>query len=125
MKRCLIVDDSKVIRLVARKILQELAFEVEEAADGREALEACQKEMPNGVLLDWHMPVISGIEFLGELRQMPGGGAPIVVFCTTNIDLKHIQEAIKSGADEYIIKPFDSETIKYKLSQVGLLQIFN
>jgi two-component system chemotaxis response regulator CheY len=125
MKRCLIVDDSKVIRLVARKILQELAFEVEEAADGREALEACQKEMPNGVLLDWHMPVVSGNEFLGELRQMPGGGAPIVVFCTTNIDLKHIQEAIKSGADEYIIKPFDSETIKYKLSQVGLLQIFN
>ncbi len=125
MKRCLIVNDSKVIRLVARKILQELAFEVEEAADGREALEACQKEMPNGVLLDWHMPVVSGNEFLGELRQMPGGGAPIVVFCTTNIDLKHIQEAIKSGADEYIIKPFDSETIKYKLSQVGLLQIFN
>jgi two-component system chemotaxis response regulator CheY len=121
MKRCLIVDDSKVIRLVARKILQELAFEVEEAADGREALEACQKEMPNGVLLDWHMPVVSGIEFLGELRQMPGGGAPIVVFCTTNIDLTHIQEAIKSGADEYIIKPFDNETIKYKLSQVGLL----
>jgi two-component system chemotaxis response regulator CheY len=125
MKRCLIVDDSKVIRLVARKIFQELTFEVEEAADGREALEACQKEMPNGVLLDWHMPVVSGIEFLGELRQMPGGGAPIVVFCTTNSDLTHIQEAIKSGADEYIIKPFDSETIKYKLSQVGLLQIFN
>ena len=125
MKRCLIVNDSKVIRLVARKILQELAFEVEEAADGREALEACQKEMPNGVLLDWHMPVVSGNEFLGELRQMPGGGAPIVVFCTTNIDLKHIQEALKSGADKYIIKPFDSETIKYKFSQVGLLQIFN
>ena len=121
MKRCLIVDDSKVIRLVARRILQELAFEVDEAADGREALEACQKEMPSGVLLDWHMPVVSGIEFLRELRQMPGGGTPIVVFCTTNSDLTHIQEAIKSGADEYIIKPFDSEIIKHKFSQVGLL----
>lgn len=121
MKRCLIVDDSKVIRLVARKILQELEFEVEEAADGREALEVCQKEMPDGVLLDCNMPVVTGIAFLRELRQMPGGDTPIVVFCTANSDLAHIQEAIKSGADEYIIKPFDSETIKHKFSHVGLL----
>lgn len=121
MKRCLIVDDSKVIRLVARKILQELEFEIEEAADGREALEICQNEMPHGVLLDWSMPIMTSIEFLRELRRMPGGDAPIVVFCTTDSDLAHIQEAIESGANEYIIKPFDSETIKHKFSQVGLL----
>ncbi len=121
MKRCLIVDDSKVIRMVARKILQELGFETEEAADGREALDVCQKNMPDGVLLDWSMPVVTGIEFLRELRTMPGGEVPIVVFCTTDNDLAHIQEAIESGANEYIIKPFDSEIIKDKFAQVGLL----
>lgn len=121
MKRCLIVDDSKVIRMVARKILQELGFETDEAADGREAVEACQKVMPDAVLLDWNMPVMSGIEFLKELRVMPGGGEPIVVFCTTENDIQHIQEAIESGANEYIMKPFDSEIIQSKFAQVGLI----
>jgi len=121
MKSCLIVDDSKVIRMVAKKILQELSFETPEAADGKEALEACQKKLPDAVLLDWNMPVMSGIEFLRELRKLPGGDVPIVVFCTTENDINHIQEAIESGANEYIMKPFDSEIIQAKFSQVGLL----
>ena len=121
MKRCLIVDDSKVIRMVARKILQELGFETDEAADGREAIEACQKTMPEAVLLDWNMPVMSGIDFLKELRAMPGGDAPVVIFCTTENDIQHIQEAIQSGANEYIMKPFDSEIVQSKFAQVGLL----
>ncbi|MDA0998488.1 MAG: response regulator, partial [Proteobacteria bacterium] len=111
MKRCLIVDDSKVIRMVARKILQELDFETEEAADGKEALDACLKRMPEAILLDWNMPVMNGIEFLRALRAAPGGTAPVVVFCTTENDIKHIQEAIQSGANEYIMKPFYSEII--------------
>lgn len=121
MKRCLIVDDSKVIRMVARKILQELGFETDEAADGKEAVEACEKTMPDAVLLDWNMPVMSGIEFLRALRAMPGGDAPVVVFCTTENDIKHIQEAIQAGANEYIMKPFDSEIIQSKFAQVGLI----
>ncbi len=64
MKRCLIVDDSKVIRMVARKIIQEIGLETEEAADGFEALESCGKTMPDAVLLDWRMPAMSGIEFM-------------------------------------------------------------
>lgn len=121
MKSCLIVDDSKVIRMVARKILQELEFETEEAADGLQALEACKLKMPDAVLLDWNMPVMDGIEFLRELRALEGGQAPIVVFCTTENDIEHIQEAIEAGANEYIMKPFDSEIIQAKFSQVGLL----
>lgn len=121
MKLCLIVDDSKVIRMVARKILEELSFETLEAADGQEALDQCEKRMPEAVLLDWNMPVKSGIEFLRELRVMPGGDAPIVVFCTTENDIEHIQEAIEAGANEYIMKPFDSEIIQAKFVQVGLL----
>lgn len=121
MKSCLIVDDSKVIRMVARKILQELDFETAEAADGQEALDACKASLPNAVLLDWNMPVMDGLEFLIELRKLPGGDAPIVVFCTTENDIEHIQKAIESGANEYIMKPFDSEIIQAKFAQVGLL----
>ena len=121
MKSCLIVDDSKVIRMVAKKILADLEFETVEAADGQLALDACLAKMPDGVLLDWNMPVMSGIEFLRELRAAPGGDKPIVVFCTTENDIEHIQEAIEAGANEYIMKPFDSEIIQAKFTQVGLL----
>lgn len=120
-KSCLIVDDSKVIRMVAKKILQDLEFETAEAADGQLAIDACLSNMPDGVLLDWNMPVMSGIEFLRELRAAPGGDKPIVVFCTTENDIEHIQEAIEAGANEYIMKPFDSEIIQAKFMQVGLL----
>ncbi|MFX4221829.1 MAG: response regulator [Thalassobaculum sp.] len=121
MKSCLVVDDSKVVRMVARRILQELAFDIEEAADGQQALEACQRRLPDAILLDWNMPVMNGIEFLRALRQMPGGDGPVVVFCTTENDLQHIQQAISSGANEYIMKPFDSDIIATKFQQVGLI----
>lgn len=121
MKSCLVVDDSKVVRMVARRILQGLEFEVEEAADGKQALDACERKLPDAVLLDWNMPVMNGIEFLLALRKLPGGDGPIVVFCTTENDLQHIQEAISSGANEYIMKPFDSDIIATKFQQVGLI----
>ena len=69
MKSCLVVDDSKVIRKVARHILETLNFTVNEAEDGREALTRCEEQMPDVVLLDWNMPVMSGMEFLRLLRQ--------------------------------------------------------
>ncbi len=121
MKFCLIVDDSKVVRMVARKILEGLDFQIEEAEDGQKALEACQRRMPDAVLLDWNMPVKNGIEFLKELRATRDGERPIVVFCTTENDLAHIKEAISAGATEYIMKPFDSEIIQSKFSLAGLL----
>ena len=121
MKSCLVVDDSRVVRKVARKILEELHFTCSEAEDGKQAMEACAREMPNAILLDWNMPVMNGIDFLRRLRKMSGGDAPRVVFCTTENDLAHIQEALSAGANEYIMKPFDSEIIESKFSQVGLL----
>ena len=121
MKSCLVVDDSKVVRTVARKILEDLNFQVEEAEDGRVAMDACRRKMPDAILLDWNMPVMNGIDFLRSLRQMDGGKAPVVVFCTTQNDLNHIQAAMSAGANEYIMKPFDSDIIQSKFAQVGLL----
>lgn len=121
MKFCLVVDDSRVVRMVARKILQELQFEIAEAADGREAIEACRRRMPDAVLLDWNMPVMNGLDFLRELRSMSDGARPLVVFCTTENDMAHIRQAIEAGANEYIMKPFDSEIIESKFAQIGLL----
>ncbi|GEO42905.1 two-component system chemotaxis response regulator CheY [Skermanella aerolata] len=121
MKSCLVVDDSRVVRKVARKILEELHFTCSEAEDGKQAMEACAREMPNAVLLDWNMPVMNGIDFLRRLRKMSGGDQPKVVFCTTENDLAHIQEALSAGANEYIMKPFDSDIIQTKFAQIGLI----
>jgi two-component system chemotaxis response regulator CheY len=121
MKSFLVVDDSRVIRNVARRILEALGFKIEEAADGQQALDACKRAMPDGILLDWNMPVMNGIEFLKALRATPGGGTPIVLFCTTETEMTKIQQAIEAGANEYIMKPFDSEIVESKLLQVGLL----
>lgn len=121
MKSCLVVDDSKVVRMVARKILKDLEFEIVEAVDGKDALAKCDTEMPDAVLLDWNMPIMNGIEFLRKMRALPGGEEPVVVFCTTENDVSHIQEALTAGANEYIMKPFDGEIIESKFSQTGLL----
>lgn len=121
MKEVLIVDDSKVIRTVAKRILEAMAFSTREAADGQQALDACQSHMPDAVLLDWNMPVMDGLTFLKTLRSRQGGGGPVVLFCTTENDMKHITDALAAGANEYIMKPFDRGILESKFSQAGLL----
>ncbi len=121
MKNCLVVDDSSVIRKVARRILEDLSFDISEAEDGLKALEVCRKEMPTAILLDWNMPVMDGLEFLAQLRREPGGEKPKVVFCTTENDIGHIAKAMRAGADEYIMKPFDREIVEAKFAEVGLI----
>ena len=122
MKTCLVVDDSGVVRKVARRIVETLNFSVIEAEDGAKALEACKRSMPEAVLLDWNMPVMDGLEFLVNLRRMPGGDMPKVVFCTTENGMDHIARALEAGADEYIMKPFDKDIVAAKFQEVGLLQ---
>lgn len=122
MKTCLVVDDSRVVRKVARRIAEELEFSCDEAEDGQKAYEYCQGKMPDVIILDWNMPVMSGIEFLERLRGMPGGDYPKVVLCTTENDLSHIQRAMMAGANEYIMKPFDKDIIQGKFIQIGLLE---
>lgn len=120
MKSCLVVDDSRVVRKVARRIVEDLGFSCEEAEDGQKACDACSVAMPDVILLDWNMPVMTGIEFLEKLRQMPNGNTPKVVFCTTENNMDHITRAMQAGANEYIMKPFDSDIIESKFSQIGV-----
>ncbi len=119
-RTCLVVDDSKVIRKVARHILETLDFTVEEAGDGREALDAVSAGVPDVVLLDWNMPVMNGMEFLHALGELNLARRPKVVFCTTENGTAHIRAALDAGADEYVMKPFDRDTLASKLEFVGL-----
>jgi two-component system chemotaxis response regulator CheY len=121
VRSCLIVDDSRVIRKVARRILEDLDFEIAEAADGMEALAWCRAAMPDAILLDWNMPVMNGIDFLRQLRLEPGGDGPKVVFCTVESTVEQICAALEAGAAEYIMKPFDGDIIEAKFAQAGLL----
>ena len=121
MKHCLVVDDSSVIRKVARRILEGLEFRITEAEDGQKALDLCNEGMPDAILLDWNMPVLDGFDFLKQLRKQPGGKEPKVVFCTTENDIAHIAKAMRAGADEYIMKPFDRDIVEAKFQEVGLI----
>ena len=118
---CLVVDDSRTVRKIARRMLEANGFEVCEAEDGSLALTACREAMPDCVLLDWNMPVMNGLEFLKALRAEFGPNNPTVVFCTTENDISFIERAIECGAQEFIMKPFDEEILIGKFSQVGLL----
>ena len=91
-RTCLIVDDSRIIRKVARRIVEGLGYEVDEAADGSEALAYCTGAMPDVLLVDWNMPVMDGITFLRRLRAMPGGKQPKVLFCTIETRPERIAE---------------------------------
>jgi two-component system chemotaxis response regulator CheY len=121
MKRALVVDDSLTVRRIIRRIMESLGFEVEEASDGRAALEAIERRPVDVVMLDWNMPVMDGLSFLRQLRANPSIAATTVIFCTSMNELPRIQEALDAGADEYVMKPFDEELIREKLEQTGLL----
>jgi len=120
-RTCLVVDDSRTVRKIARRILETQGYQVLEAEDGRDALTVCRQALPNCILLDWKMPVMDGISFLRALRQEFGADNPPVVFCTTENNLDHIALAMQTGAQEYIMKPFNEGILLGKLEQVGLL----
>jgi len=121
MTNCLVVDDSKVIRKVARHILESLEISVTEACDGQDALQQCEAKTPDVVLLDWNMPVMTGMEFLQALGTANLPSRPKVIFCTTENGIGHIKAAVEAGADEYVMKPFDRDTLESKLQIVGIL----
>lgn len=120
-KTCLVVDDSRVVRKVASKIVAALGYRVIEAENGEEGLARCRQHMPDLVLTDWQMPVMSGPEFVKALRAIPTEKAPTVVFCTQMGEASDIFEGIRAGADDYIVKPFDEAGLRSKLAKLGAI----
>lgn len=118
---CLVVDDSRVVRKVARRILEAHGYAVSEAENGEDALERCRVVLPRCVLLDWNMPVMNGLSFLRALRSEFGTEGPRVLFCTTENEVGQMAMALQSGAQEYIMKPFDEAILTGKFRQLGLL----
>jgi two-component system chemotaxis response regulator CheY len=120
MKHCLVVDDSRVIRAIARRILEELCYSVEEAEDGIAALDACRGKMPDLIFLDWNLPSMKGLDFVRSVRSQEHGGHPVILFCTTESDPGDIASAMAAGANEYVMKPFDGGQVRAKLADIGV-----
>lgn len=118
---CLLVDDSRMIRKVARRIMEQHGFSVTEAEDGAEAIARCRAAMPDLVLTDWDMPVMTGPEFVAALRELPGSADTRVVFCTSKSGAQDIHHGIGAGADDWIVKPFDEATLTGKLAALGFV----
>lgn len=119
MKRCLIVDDSSVIRKIARRILESMGYEIAEAENGKEALDRCRIQVPDVILLDWHMPGMTALEFLAALRVTISGRRPTIVYCTTENDPADISRAFAAGADDYMMKPFDRASLASKMTELA------
>jgi two-component system chemotaxis response regulator CheY len=122
MKTCLVVDDSEVVRKVACSIFETLQLEAGEAESGQQALDGCAKAMPDAILLDCHLPGSMGtVEFLASLRALAGGDKPVVIYCATENNSTEIMRALSAGADDYVMKPFDRESLRAKLAAGGLV----
>ena len=123
MKQCLVVDDSRLVRSVARRLCEELRFATGEADSGPAGLEACRAQMPDLILLDETL-AMSGAEFIESLRRQPGGGHPVILLCTQggrDAASSHTKIlARQTGADDFLAKPFDGRSLKAKLAQIGL-----
>jgi two-component system chemotaxis response regulator CheY len=117
----LVIDDSRAMRLILRRILTELGLDVDEATNGREGLARLDAgPAPELLLVDWNMPEMTGIEFLVAMRQPPYSSTARVVMVTTETGVDQMVEALDAGADEYVMKPFTRETIAEKLQILGL-----
>lgn len=108
-----------MIRKVARKIVEGRGYTISEAENGQEALDKCNTAMPDLIILDWDMPVMTGIDFLAELRALKTAKQPKVVFCTTHNSAMDVHKAVDFGADEFVTKPFSEQSLIGKLKNIG------
>ena len=117
----LVVDDSEVIRKVARQVLEDMNFLVIEAENGEAALAQCSRAMPEIILLDWLMPGMNGHEFMSAVKAIPSENRPVIVYCTTENNPRDINRAFAGGAETFLLKPFNRAILKEKINEVILL----
>lgn len=123
MKNCLIVDDSSTIRKIVRGMFEGFGFHCVEAENGQAAFDYCTRgKKPDLIMLDWNMPVMTGIEFIRKLSAANLPSTPPVIFCTTESQMSFIEQALSAGAIDYIIKPFEKDMLRDKLVNLGLLE---
>jgi len=120
--KALVADDSRAVRMILVRTLKQLGYEVQEAANGREALEAIEAGNSGVKLLlaDWNMPEINGLDLLKRLRRNPALSSLAVVMVTTETEIEHIAEALEAGANEYVMKPFTQDILVEKLQLAGI-----
>jgi len=117
----LVIDDSRVMRLILSRMLRELGMDVAEAPDGLDALALFEGGLsPELVLVDWNMPRMTGIEFIVAVRQPPLSSTARLVMVTTETEVVQVLRALEAGADEYVMKPFTKDSILEKLQLLGL-----
>ena len=117
----LVIDDSRAMRMILRRILVEQGFDVVEAGDGQQALDAVAAgPVPDIALIDWNMPVMNGLEFVSAVRKRPECRQMTLMMVTTESEHSQIVRALAAGAHEYVLKPFTAEAIADKLSLLGL-----
>ena len=120
--KALVVDDSHAMRLILGRTLEPLGFSVSEAADGAEALRLVRAGLvPDLVLVDWNMPEVSGLDVVRALANHPARAGMRVVMVTTETEMNRVAEALESGADEYLMKPFTRDAVAEKLGILGLV----
>lgn len=121
--RAMVVDDSRAMRMILRKILGDLGYEVYEAGNGQEALQVLDRGVasPSLMLVDWNMPVMCGLELVKAVRSDGRYSATAVIMVTTETEMQHMSQALEAGASEYIMKPFTKETIADKLRAMNLV----
>ena len=121
MKQALVIDDSRAMRMILKKHLLGLGFEVLEAGHGLQALEVLQtKGVPDICLVDWNMPEMNGLEFLKAVRANGAYAGLRIMMVTSETEIDRMLLALEAGADEYVMKPFTQETIQDKLALLGI-----
>ena len=122
--RAMVIDDSRAMRMILKRIVTKLDFEAVEAGDGQEALDllAEMPEVPDLALIDWNMPNMNGLEFVTKVRADPRLREMTLVMVTTASEQSQIVRALAAGAHEYVIKPFTPDAIVEKLALLGLVK---
>lgn len=120
--RALVIDDSRAMRLILGQMLRQCGFEVIEAGNGQEGLARLREGgLPDVTLVDWHMPVMGGLDFVKAVRADPAFAGLRLMMVTSETEIDQVTHALQAGADEYVMKPFNRDVIVEKLGLLGVV----